>query len=166
MDQNVHTGAGIHEFTHIFTYDTIITPGSYYDDTSHGLMWIFEGLANFMQNFNTGLMKENNLPNITCFADGYQYQGKDKKSYADLGSGNTSYSDSFYTTGACFWKYIYDTFGEAKFKSLLQYIASTRHDVGVYKLFDEFEKILGKDISDIASERFHLDKNMTVKIFF
>jgi len=160
-------GAAPHELTHTFLRKTIISPDSYYSNASLGVQWLNEGLANYMQmnliNKKEDPKNEYTYP-ITCYENKYKkFSGVEGK-YVKLSSENSSFTDEFYDTGLCFWDYIYTSFGEAKFKKLLQYIATTRYKAGTYRLFDEFKKALGKDISDIAGERFGLDPDLTVEI--
>ena len=144
-----------HELMHIFVRNTIIA-----HETA-----INEGLADYMQNniVNKGINDPYSSP-IICHKDSYQYITGKKHSYANLSSKDNSFTQDFYKTAACFWDYIYTTFGETKFKSVLKYINSTRYKSGNYYIFDEFEKILGEDISDVANERFGLKKDLKVEI--
>jgi hypothetical protein len=133
-----------HELIHVFVTGTLVSAENL------SAKWLDEGLADFISiNILPRSSNENTLK-VQCSGSGYTY-GSTNQNYVRLSYDDYSENTgAFYKTGACFWQYIYDTFGETKFKQLLTYIGFTRYQTGTYKLFDEFEKILGEDISDIS----------------
>lgn len=151
-----------HELTHIFFAGTILAAGS----ANEPITWLNEGVADYTQK---NLINKNDQFKYICGANGWKIDTSAETSYENLASTDDNYINShqsgFYATGACFWDYIFQNFGEIKLKAILSKIDSLRYVAGTYYLFkDIITPILGTDISSVTNQRFGINSNLNVTI--
>jgi len=173
-DVDNFTFGNAHELSHIFFVPTD-APSQYYDQYS-GFNWFMEGLAVFLSDYeqygsstsNWGIFCEYN-----SWAEGYLDANNQKVynsnivPYYDFSvrfpdDSNGIYSQQSrlggYRSGECFWKYLYENYGENKFKSIFPVMhQKVSQDPKYYFLIvkEIINPTLGINLTDFIKQRYN-----------
>ncbi len=151
---------GLHEPTHIFFWGTPVANTAFN-----------EGLADFIEHY--GKYENDVLKTYpTCTENGWQDGVGPEVPYADFTLAPQWGVDIYnplslrnsYSSGECFWRYIFENYGEEKFLEVMRGMNNhrgeneTNWETWTWLLRDVVYPVIGEDLSDLVLSRYNYDE--------